>query len=87
MTLGALLASAKPLAIQILIAGRLTRCRRCEPGPLRGIVENKRVLGGSVREVLQFVQSVELGVVFSTDGTSWWRAGRRAKLYTFRRKL
>ena len=36
---------------------------------LYGIVEDKRVLGGSVREVLQFVQSgsAPLGVVFATD--------------------
>ena len=52
---------------------------------LYGIVENKRVLGGSVREVLQFVQSgsAPLGVVFSTDARLLAAGGSARKLYDF----
>ncbi|MGA2480881.1 MAG: molybdate ABC transporter substrate-binding protein [Spirochaetia bacterium] len=85
--LRALLASAKLLAIgdpDSVPAGRYAVQALRNLG-LYGIVENKRVLGGSVREVLQFVQSgsAPLGVVFSTDARLLAAGGSARKLYDF----
>jgi len=52
---------------------------------LYGAVEKKIVFGGTVREVLQYVQSgsAPLGIVFATDALSSGAAGHVRQVYTF----
>jgi molybdate transport system substrate-binding protein len=52
---------------------------------LFGIVEKKLVLGGNVRQVLQYVESgsAPLGIVFSTDANSVKKGSPVARLWDF----
>jgi molybdate transport system substrate-binding protein len=85
--LARLLASAKVLAVgnpDSVPAGRYATQALKALG-LRSAVEGRLALGGSVREVLQFVQSgsAPLGIVFLTDAMSVRTGNPIAVLYRF----
>jgi len=85
--LRALLSKTEFLAIgnpDVVPAGRYA-VQALKTYDLYSVVEKKLVLGNTVREVLQFVQtgSAPLGIVFSTDAKSVKPAGAVQTLYTF----
>jgi molybdate transport system substrate-binding protein len=85
--LRAVLESAKLLAIgnpDLVPAGRYA-VQALKSLGLYPIVEKKLVLGGNVREVLQYVESgsAPLGIVFLTDAMTLKAASPAGKLYQF----